>query len=186
VMCAGAMGEKHGLDLVLSAADRLRDEPGLRFMLVGDGSARAGLGRRAEELRLSNLSFLPLQPVEALPEMLAAADLQCVIQKRDAADLVMPSKLTNILAAGRPALVTADPGTALHDVVVGFDAGWACTPEDPPAFTELVRRGMAGRPALERMGLNARAYAEQRLGKHQVLEDFERLVCELVRQKRGS
>jgi len=62
---------------------------------------------------LANIIFLPLQPLERLPAMLSAADTHLVIQKTGAADLVMPSKLTNILAVGGVAVATAEAGSEL-------------------------------------------------------------------------
>ncbi|MCL6442600.1 MAG: WcaI family glycosyltransferase, partial [Alicyclobacillus sp.] len=109
-MYSGTMGEKQGLETVIEAARLLESEQQIHFVFVGDGSRRKALEQAVAGLR--NVSFLPVQPKARLNEVLAAADVHLVVQRRDAADLVMPSKLGNILAAGRPVLATADPGTA--------------------------------------------------------------------------
>lgn len=184
ILYAGNMGEKQGLELILQAADRLRSEPGVRLVMVGDGVARKRLMRLASEMSLSNVLCLPVQPLEQLPEMLAAGDVHLVVQKREAADLVMPSKLTNILAAGRPVVATAEPGTALYEVVAGHGVGSAVPPGDAVALTEAVR-ALIRAPALrEQMGRKARDYAERHLDKDTILSHFERLLLQLIAEKR--
>lgn len=182
VLYAGNMGEKQGLDAVLDVAAACRDDPRLAFVMVGAGGARPRLEQRAGELGLPNLRFLPVQPLAALPEMLAAGDIHLVVQKRDAADLVMPSKLTNILAAGRACVATADPDTALHSAVVDGGAGLAVAPGDHAALTEAVRR-LAADPALrESCGQRARAYAERFLDRDRILLDFEQNLISLCKK----
>src|SRR5215213_7065094 len=99
VLHTGNMGEKQGLGLVLEAADQLRGRAEIKFGMVGDGAAREKLERTARQRRLNNVRFFPLQPLERLPLMLAAGDIHLVVQHREAAGLVMPSRLTHILAA---------------------------------------------------------------------------------------
>ena len=129
---------------------------------------------------LSFLRFLPVHPVEKLPEMLAAVDIHLVVQRRDAADLVMPSKLTNILAAGRPCVATADPGTALAEVVAEHGAGLVTPSEDPAALAEAISTLAADAALCTRFGGNARAYAEKYLDRDAILSRFERQLDDLV------
>ena len=124
-------------------------------------------------LGLANLRFLPVQPWETLPEMLAAGDIHLVVQRRDAADLVMPSKLTNILAAGRPCVATAEPGTALAEVVQGHGAGLIVPPEDPRALADAISRLAEDEALCRQYGRNARRYAEEFLDREAILSRFE-------------
>jgi colanic acid biosynthesis glycosyl transferase WcaI len=183
LLCSGSMGEKHGLQLILEAADRLRHEASYRFVLVGDGSARAGLEQIARDRKLSNVRFMPLQPPEALPEMMAAADVHLVTQKRGAADLVMPSRLTNIFASGRPVIATTDPGTALFELIGKADAGLTCPSEEIDPFVAAIRIMGKNDDLRARMGRHAREHAEAHFGRDQVMPEFERVLLRLRKQR---
>ncbi len=179
ILYAGNIGEKQGLEVVLEAARLCAGDPRLQFIMAGDGGARPRLERQAETMGLQNLRFVPVQPVEQLSEMLAAGDIHLVVQRRDAADLVMPSKLTNILAAGRACVATADPGTALHEVVFGADTGLVTPPDDSAALADAIV-SLAKDPARrETCGHNARAYAERFLDQNQILVVFETQLMSL-------
>src|SRR5262249_55661787 len=78
VMFAGNIGLIAGLETVLDAAAALQHRPDIRFLLVGEGNAKAALMALAEEKGLQNLTFLPTQPRAIFPEALAAADVHLV------------------------------------------------------------------------------------------------------------
>lgn len=184
-MYAGNMGEKQGLDLILTAADRLREQRHIHFVMIGAGAARERLEQTAQQLGLSNLRFLPLQPLERLPEVLAAADVHLVVQKAEAADLVMPSKLTNILAAGRPSIATAGAGTELHHVLTQHDAGLVTPPDAVDEFMDALCELAADAGQRARMGRNARTYAEQHLARDAVLQTFEEQLLQLASRRQA-
>lgn len=179
-MYAGNMGQKQGLDLILMAAERLLGYSKIRFVMIGAGAVCHELKTKASDMGLENLSFLPVQPYDNLPEMLAAGDVHLVVQKREAADIVMPSKLTNILAAGRPALATADCGTTLHQVVEGCHAGLVTPPEELEPFIEGIFKLYDDADARTEMGKNGRAYAEKFLSKEAILGDFQNKLLNLL------
>ncbi|HUW80519.1 MAG TPA: WcaI family glycosyltransferase [Acidocella sp.] len=180
VLYAGGMGEKQGLELVLEAARRCADEPRLQFLMAGAGGAQPRLERQAAAMGLQNLRFVPVQPVERLAEMLAAGDIHLVVQRRNAADLVMPSKLTNILAAGRPCIATADAGTALAEVVAGHATGLITPPDDSEALTDAILTLAADQALRAQCGDHARHYAEAHLDRDSVLSQFEQQTLALA------
>lgn len=180
VMYAGGLGAKQGLEIVVRVAAALIGKPQIQFVIVGTGADRLRLETLAAELALSNLRFLPVQPLERLGEMLAAGDVHLIVQRAEAADLVMPSKLANILAAGRASIATAGAGTALHEVLVGHDCGVTVDPDNAPALKEAIVSLGGDAAARERMGANARAYAEEYLDREVILARFEKVLQELV------
>ena len=174
VLYAGNLGEKQGLEDVLIVADRMRDVPDLTFVIVGEGGAKARLVAEAERLGLKNVVFKPLQPLDRLAASLASADVHLVLQKKAAADLVMPSKLTNILAVGGHAIVTAESGTTLHDLVEHHHLGTLVTPEDPDALEAGIREILTGQRADDARG--AQQFAAENLDKQHILLDFRTVL----------
>ncbi len=169
---SGNMGNKQGLEVLAEVARLLSNEPRIQFVLGGSGSGRADLQARCAGL--PNVRFLDLQPLERLNDWLGLADVHLLPQRADAADLVMPSKLTGMLASGRAVLATAQPGTELCRVVEQDAAcGLVVPPEDPAAMADALR-AMAADPARRaKWGANGRRYAEAELSRDEVLRRFE-------------
>jgi colanic acid biosynthesis glycosyl transferase WcaI len=178
VLYSGNMGQKQGLELLIEAARRLETtgSDAVRFVLCGDGAAKTGLQRAA--VGLGNLMWLPLQPLAQLNALLNLADVHLLPQRADAADLVMPSKLTNMLASGRPVIATAHPGTEVYRAVEAH--GLVTPPGDLDAFVAAIQT-LADQPERRRaLGAAARRYAEQHLSKEAILRRFEADLLEVV------
>lgn len=173
---SGNMGQKQGLEIVVDAANALRNNRNLLFLLCGEGAARAALEARAAGL--PNVRWLPLQPAEKLNALLNVADIHLLPQRADAADLVMPSKLTGMLASGRPVVATAHAGTGLAKVV--SQCGVVTPPGNTEAFVEALRELERHAIARRALGSTARRYAEQHLHKDAVLARFERELLSCV------
>jgi colanic acid biosynthesis glycosyl transferase WcaI len=172
---AGSMGKKHGLELLVDAASRLSHCPGLRFVFCGEGPSRQLLEDRAKDL--PNITLLPVQPASRLNDLLNLADIHLLPQLADAADLVMPSKLTGMMASGRATIATALPETQLFEALES--AGIATPPGDLDAFVSALLR-LVGDPLLrEQLGRAARHYAIARLNRHEILGQFERSMMNI-------
>ncbi len=141
VLYSGNIGAKQGLDVLLAAAERLKDRPDLHVIIAGEGPVKADLEKRYGHLPA--VRFLPFQPYERLNEFLNLADLHALPQERGAADLVLPSKLGGMLASGRPVVVTADIGTELATFVAG--AAVVVPPGDAGALADAIVAAIAER-----------------------------------------
>ncbi|MEG9432075.1 glycosyltransferase WbuB [Terriglobus sp. ADX1] len=185
---SGNMGNKQGLELLPKAAAALRDDASIHFLLCGEGAFRAQLEEMVQGL--PNVTLLPLQPLESLNELLNCADVHLLPQRADAADLVMPSKLTGMLSSGRATIASSPADTQLGTVISGgVDGSSPCgvviPPENVDAMVDAVRMLAENPTQRNRMGLNAREYAVRNLGREQVLEQFERDLQSAVAEYRG-
>jgi colanic acid biosynthesis glycosyl transferase WcaI len=162
---SGTMGGKQGLELLPEVARRLAQRPDVVFMICGDGVMKPRLQELCTDL--GNVHLLPLQPAHRLSELLQTADLHMLPQNPGAADLVMPSKLTGMLASGRPVVTTTEPGTELARVVA--QCGVVVPPGDAKAFADAITQ-LADDPGRRaRLGAAARHYAEANLTRSVVL-----------------
>ncbi|MFZ3018548.1 MAG: WcaI family glycosyltransferase, partial [Gallionella sp.] len=173
---SGNMGEKQGLEVVLKAAVRLQGSADVHFVLCGDGAAKARLHREYEAL--PNVTWLPLQPVDKLNELLNMADIHLLPQRGDAADLVMPSKLLGMLASGRPILATVLPDTQVAEVV--SRCGVVTPPGDVVAFAEALQNLAADAEGRGRLGEAGRLIAEKQYSQGAVLHHFEQELKRVV------
>lgn len=149
----------------------------MHFVLCGDGAARESLEALASGL--SNVQWLPLQPLDQLNELLNLADIHLLPQRGDAADMVMPSKLTNMLASGRPVVATALPNTEVYSVVAG--RGINTPPRDAACLANALSQLADDAPLRRNLGHAARTYAEKHLSKDTILQQFEGELLKLVR-----
>jgi colanic acid biosynthesis glycosyl transferase WcaI len=169
VLYSGAIGEKQGLESILLAAEQLIDHD-IQFVICGSGPYKEKLHKRVGQMKLHNVHFMPLQPKEDFNNFLNMADLHLVLQKANATDLVMPSKLSTILAVGGLALVTASRKTSLHNIVSRHDMGLLVEPENQAALTDTILS--AFKHSYDSIQLNARRFAKDYLTLDNVISKF--------------
>jgi colanic acid biosynthesis glycosyl transferase WcaI len=165
VLFSGALGAKQGLMVIPQVASVMRARTDVVFVICGEGVMRIALEKAVTDL--PNLRLLPLQPYERLGELLAMADIQLLPQSPGAADLFLPSKLSGMLASGRPIIATCDAGTELHAVV--SRCGAVVPPGDEAALCQIICKFADDEELRRELGLQARAYAEAHLGRDAVL-----------------
>jgi len=176
---SGNMGTKQGLEILVELARRLREYSHLTFVYCGNGPGKDELEDRCAGL--SNVQFLDLQPKEQLSDLLALADIHLLPQRADAADLVMPSKLTGMMASGKPVVVTAANDTELQQVVaLRAECGLVVAPGDPQAFADAVLFLANSDDLRDRLGSNGRRYAETELHCDEIIGRFEQQLLQLV------
>ncbi len=167
VQYSGNVGLSQGLDHLVAAAAMVTDLP-ITFAIVGDGNAKESLQRQAKNLNCSNIIFLPPQPRELLPQLLASCDVGLVCMKWGVGNDLVPSKLYGILASARPVLASVETTSEVARVLEHFACGEVVTPENPPALAEGVRKLFANQERLAVLGMAGRQACE---------EHFSRSVC---------
>ncbi|MFA6087901.1 WcaI family glycosyltransferase [Mucilaginibacter sp.] len=172
LLYSGAVGVKQGLEGILVTAENLQhDHRHIKFVICSSGPYNELLMEQAKKKKLRNISFLPVQAKEVFNEFLNMADLHLVLQKANAGDLVMPSKLTTILAVGGASIITASKGTSLYDMVVEQNFGYIVEPGKHELLTKLII-DIKLDDNLERKRINARNYATKYLNVDTVMNDF--------------
>ena len=186
-MHAGNMGYKQDLDNVVECA-RLAaaSVPTLLFLLVGDGNRRAHLEALAARYKLRNLRFLPIQPEDFFPSVLAAADVLLINQRAGVTDMSLPSKLTSYFAVGRPVVAAAEATSeAAHEIEAS--GGGLVVPADEPRALLGALQQLADRAALaERLGRAGKAWATAKLSPTSALRDHERFLDAVAGNQRAA
>lgn len=168
VLFSGTLGGKQGLAVIPAAARLLAERPDILFVICGDGVMKPALQEAAADL--SNVIFMPLQPLGRLADLLGMADIHLLPQSPDAADLVLPSKLSGMLASGRPVVATCQSGTEIAEIV--SQCGLVVAPEDSQELARAVV-GLADHKDFRLdLGRRARSLAEARFGRDAVLGEM--------------
>jgi colanic acid biosynthesis glycosyl transferase WcaI len=165
VLFSGTLGGKQGLMVIPEAAGRLAARGDIVFVVCGDGVVKPSLETAAAAL--PNLMILPLQPSGRLADLLSMADIHLLPQSPDAADLVLPSKLSGMLASGRPVIATCRSGTEISGIV--SQCGIVVEPEDGSNLALAIVK-LADDPVLRfELGRRARTFAEANFERDAVL-----------------
>ncbi|CEN56242.1 glycosyltransferase WbuB [Candidatus Methylopumilus turicensis] len=165
VLFSGTMGGKQGLMVIPEAARKLAHRQDLMFVVCGDGVIKPQL--ETASIGLGNIKFLPLQPFEQLGQLLGLADIHLLPQSPEAADLVLPSKLSGMLASGRVIIATCLANTEIANVVA--HCGLVVAPEDSDALAKAIEQLLDDNEARLQFGKQARLYAEKNLARDSVL-----------------
>ncbi len=180
VIYGGNLGKVQGLEVVVEAAQLLKDLKDVQFVFIGDGTESEKLKQQVAEYKLQNVVFIPRQPIEQIHRFFALADVLFVHLKREPVfEIQTPSKIIAYLACGRPILC------AMHGVsrkiIEDAKAGVVCPSENPQALAEQVRYLYnMPRSKCEQMGQNGRqAYLANYTRKIQVSR-LENIVKEVV------
>jgi glycosyltransferase involved in cell wall biosynthesis len=168
VVYGGILGLAQGLEVVLHTAKLLEDQPDIHFLMVGEGPRKEALQELHRTLSLTNLTMVPGQPLERMPDFFSAADVCLVpLRKLEVFKGVLPTKMFDAWACQTPTLINVDGEARATLAQVG--AGVFVEPENPQALADALlqlrdqpdRRaemGRAGRQAVvERYSLQAAA-----------------------------
>jgi colanic acid biosynthesis glycosyl transferase WcaI len=173
VLYAGSISNKQPLELLIRAAERLRMELNLHFVIVGEGPKKESIFEMTQTLQLKNVTFLPLLPVEQFNQMLSTANIHALIQKGALADLMMPSKLIGMMASGRPTIATAETGSAIATEIAKSQSGILVPPNHLDKLVAAIQYLANNPQECEVFGRNGRTYVEENLSKEAVLSNID-------------
>ena len=177
IMYSGNFGKKQNLDQLVPLIKRLSDETNsIRVVMRGDGSEKKRLERLFSEAGISNTEFAPLVPSDELVRSLQSASIHLVPQALNVANYALPSKLFSIMAAGRPFVCIAEPGSPLDLLTQESGAGVCVSPDQQDRLFEAIV-SLAGNAAeLEAKGKNGRAYVGTYMKKETIMNRYHAIL----------
>jgi len=154
---AGSIGVANCLDTLLETANIIRDMP-VAFVLVGQGPEKINLQKKAHQLGLKNVHFLPQIQHDCVPGFLLKVSATFIAWRKKPIYQygISPNKLMAYMLAGKPIIHAVQ---ASNDIVAESGCGISVPPEDPIATAEAIRTMMSMSPrALVEMGDRGREY----------------------------
>ncbi|MBM3300465.1 MAG: glycosyltransferase family 4 protein, partial [Deltaproteobacteria bacterium] len=162
---AGNIGLTQSLEMLVDVARILRDEDSIHILIVGDGAARKDLERAIAESGLPNITLLPFQPPDRVPELYATSDVCLVPLKYGCAKDTIPSKAYTAMAAGRPVIASVEEGTELSALVRDAASGLVVPPESPQDVAAAILQLHANPERRYQLGKNGREFVVERYSR---------------------
>ncbi|KZL49665.1 MULTISPECIES: glycosyltransferase family 4 protein [Cyanophyceae] len=186
VLYSGNIALTQGLETVVETAVRLRHIQEIVFVIVGESKALQRLQKHCLTCGADNVLLLPLQPREKLPQMLAAANVGLIVQKRNVISFNMPSKIPLLLASGRP-IVGSVPktGTAAQAIQLS-GGGIVVDPESPDALADAVQKLYENPTLAAQLGEKGRNFAVENYSFEQALQCYEELFYHVTSQREST
>ena len=179
IQYCGNMGRTHGLEDLIAAAASLQDRKDIHFMMVGSGARYVWLEKTVKEKQLDNVIVLPRCPRSDLCAYLGACDLAVITLMSKMSGISVPSRMYNIMAAGKPILAIADEDSELAMTIREEKIGWVVTPGDQEGIITTVIEAASDVEALKIMGERARRLAEDKFNREEILEQYRMLFASL-------
>ena len=182
VSYAGNMGKPQGLNILVEAAYLLKQETGIHFLLMGDGSERVSLIEHAQRFQLPNITVLPYQPYSIMAEAYASADASFVSQAAGTSSDGIPSKVYRIMACARPVIACTDVGSDLAGLVAEADGGVVVPSGSTQALSNAIQQAFLQREAWLEKGSKARMFVLQNYSRSTISTRYHELIMELRRK----
>jgi len=180
VLYAGALGQANDIYTIINAANLLKNESNIFFILFGDGKEKTNLINETHRLSLQNILFAGVTPKKAMPEVLAAADLcLAILQDVDMFRTTYPNKVFDYMAAGKATVLVIDG--VIRNVIEEADGGVFVQPGDATNLSQVILQLSKNPQRVQEMGKNARQYLVKNLDRREKLRETLQLFETMVK-----
>lgn len=176
IQFSGNIGRTHGIDHLICCAEKFSRDSTTHFLFIGFGGKKNWLKHQVEKKALSNVTIMDYRPREKLPLSLTACDIAIISFVHGMSGVSVPSRMYNIMAAGKPIIAIADSKSELSRVVAEENIGWVVSPGDVKALSEAIFEAKANQGKLAEMGQRSRQCAKKKYCYERVLKDYIDLI----------
>ncbi len=176
VQYSGNMGRTHGLEILIDASKKLTNIDKIHFLFIGAGAKRNWLERSVKNCGLKNVTLIPSQPRSNLSDTLNACDVAIISFIPGMSGLSVPSRMYNILAAGKPIIAVTEPDSELANVVREENIGWIVSPDNSEQLVATIIEATKNYETLKEMGKRSRFAAENKYSLDVVINAYRNLI----------
>lgn len=182
VLYAGNVGLSQGLEVILDAAEILRDQREVVFLIIGQGTCRDELLAQAERRGLQNIKLLPFQPESDVPQVYATCDVALIPLRRGITENSVPCKTYSIMAAGKPYIAGVDGQSTVSKLTELVSCGVCVMPENGQALADAVLQLQSDEEMRRVMGHNGRDYVEHHFAREAVTDRYRMALEKLIKE----
>ncbi len=173
---AGIIGHAQGLEIILKAAKELQSDSHIKFILLGEGPEKSRLQEMAEEMQLTNVTFLSAVPKTEMPAFVKMVDATVIpLRKLELFKGAIPSKIFESLAMEKP-IVLGVEGEAMDLFITRGKAGLAFEPENVASLVLQVQEMMKNTELFIGLGRNGRNYVTENFERNKIAESLYELL----------
>jgi len=180
ILIAGNIGRVQGIDTIVNAAIKMKNNSEIQFMFVGSGAKEAWVRSMISEHGLQNITLVPNQPRSQQSIFLGACDVALLSLKENMYGIGVPSRLYNYMAAAKPVIAVVDPKSEPALVIQEEKIGWVVAAGESEALVKAILAAQAKSPELIEMGSRARAVAEQKYFMGSVVSMYQSLMDRVI------
>jgi glycosyltransferase involved in cell wall biosynthesis len=163
----------------MNCAGQLLHESSIHFLIIGFGGKTNWLKQTIKKRELINTTLMDYRPRSALPISLSACDVTIISFVHGMAGVSVPSRMYNVMAAGKPIIAVADPDSELALVLREENIGWVISPGDIGGLRKVILEAKANPDLLVQMGQRARRAAETKYSFERVKKAYTEMVASI-------
>lgn len=186
IMYSGNLGRYQPLETMIQAAAELKDRADILFLFTGDGAKKPKLVKFAKTEDLTNVRFLPFQPLSRLAESLSMADISLMGILPENEGVIMPSKLYGLLAVGKPIICLSDPSSEVAGILRDADAGIQTSIDDPKELARHIVSILDDPERAKQMGQNCINYFQTHFERKIVTRQWYDLLTNEARDQKSE
>lgn len=176
VQCAGNMGQAQNIESIFGAAEILISKEKIHFLFIGTGAKRKWMENEKINKKLKNVTIVEQLPRLEQPVFLNACDISAVSLLKGMTGIGVPSRMYNIMAAGKAIIAIAADDSELSLVVKEEGIGWVIEPDEPGKLAEVILEAHENLDKTKQMGNRARKVAESKYSRDTILNKYYELI----------
>ena len=176
VLYAGIMSVAQDLVTIIEAAKILSQHENILFVLAGDGTAKPRIKYLVQSYNLKNVIFLPFQPYDKYPLLIAASDICLVPLVRTELKSIIPKKLLDIMACARPVIALGPKNSEVREIILKSECGIYLESGKPKALAETILYLYSKPDITKKMSINGRIFAVKNFDKRASITKYIELI----------
>jgi len=179
LLYAGIIGHAQGLEVILKAAEKTKNNDKIKYLFLGSGPEKNNLLNLKKELKLNNVFFLDLAPKRKMPFIIKSIDIAIIpLKKLDLFLGAIPSKIFENSAMKKTLLLGVD-GEAKDLFITNGNAGLFFEPENFEDLAEKVNYLFQNRSSLIEFGESGRRYVDLNFNRTEIADKFHSYLCKI-------
>lgn len=180
VVYAGNFGAAQGADVILKAADILKEEKDISFVIFGGGAEFEKAKTEVKELALENVELNPLLPADRVPEVYSLGNVALITCKPGVGNSGMPSKTWSIMACNTPVIASFDTDSELAKIIQMAKSGVCVEPANPTALADAIKNAYLLYKQKGAEDCNSREFVEQYAEKKICVQKYINVITNVV------